>query len=307
MTVSANRVVIIILTLNEEANLPRCLSALPRDICDVVVVDSGSIDRTPGIAVDHGAVLLSRPFTNHSEQFNWALDQVGVENYDWVVRLDADEEITAEFRRFLRAGLTTMNEEVSGITVGMRIMFMGSWLRFGGLSGIRLLRIWRPSDGEFESRLMDEHLVLRRGKTVDANIEFVHWVHGSLSEWFGKHVRYAHREAAEALFRPPQSSQLGSAQARRKRYLKGQVYDSLPLFLRCWLFWLYRYVGRGGFLDGKAGFIYHFFQGLVYRSLVDFFIVGRDPETLRFGSDKLRTQIEKNEVDRSFGQRGYRA
>lgn len=266
---------IVILTFNEERNLGRCLSALPKRNARVTIIDSGSTDNTVQIATQYGANVLYRRFTNHADQFNWGLDQLDG-RCGWVLRLDADEELTPELRSFIESDVENLEDSVVGVSVGMRIMFLGRWLRFGGLYGIRLVRMWRFGFGRFEERLMDEHVILSEGSIVDAPGDFLHWTHVSLRDWVAKHVSYAVREAQQNSSSRSSEREPSLRQARAKRRIKNGLYYRMPRFVRCWLFWAARYFFLGGFLDGVPGFVYHLVQGLFYRTLVDLFILGEE-------------------------------
>ena len=97
---------VIILTLNEEANLPICLESLRGLDADVVVVDSGSSDRTTEIAERFGARVVQHAFETQARQINWALDNVPLTS-PWIMRLDADERLTPELREELNSVVAT--------------------------------------------------------------------------------------------------------------------------------------------------------------------------------------------------------
>jgi glycosyltransferase involved in cell wall biosynthesis len=94
----------IVMTLNEERDLPACLESLKDLATEVWVVDSGSTDRTVAVAGEHGARVLSHPFTNHATQFNLALESIASES-KWVMRIDADERLSDRLREQMRAAL----------------------------------------------------------------------------------------------------------------------------------------------------------------------------------------------------------
>ena len=89
---------VVILTLNEEANLPRCLASVCDWACEVFIVDAGSSDGTRDIAVKSGAAVVEHPFETHSSQWRWALDNLPIHT-DWVLALDADQRVTPELAR----------------------------------------------------------------------------------------------------------------------------------------------------------------------------------------------------------------
>ena len=256
----------IILTMNEERDLPACLESLEGLATEIYVIDSGSTDRTAAIAEEHGARVLSHPFTNHATQFNWALDNVPA-GAEWVLRIDADERIGDRQREELRAALREASEDVTGFEVARRIRFLGRELRYGDTYPIWLTRVWRRGEGRCEDTWMDEHIVLRRGTVRRVQGDLIHDIPKDLTEWTAKHNWYASRECQDITGREAAAALEGQAGTRQR--LKQKVYLRLPLFYRAFFYWGYRYFLKLGFLDGRQGLVYHFLQGFWYRFLVD--------------------------------------
>lgn len=267
---------IIILTFNEAIHLERCLQSVRQLGARLYIVDSGSSDETLAIARRHQAVIAQHPFTNQAEQFQWALENLTI-NSSWVMRLDADEYLEPDACQELSRLLTGLAPTVSGVYIRRKVYFQGQWIRYGGFYPHTLLRVWRAGQGRIEQRWMDEHIVLPagaqsvtlRGHLVDENLK-------GIGFWIEKHNRYASREALDllnnkyALFPKDESLKLlNDPQAKRKRIIKEKIYAKLPPGLRAALYFLYRYVFLGGFLDGAKGFTWHFMQGFWYRYLVD--------------------------------------
>src|SRR2546423_448500 len=128
---AAGPLTIVILTRDEEANLPHALSSIATLGARVFVVDSGSSDRTREIAQAAGCVVVEHPFTNQADQVNWALDNLPFES-EWIMRLDADERMTPELTEELRVCLRGARPEVTGFEVKRRFYFWGRWIRHGG-------------------------------------------------------------------------------------------------------------------------------------------------------------------------------
>jgi glycosyltransferase involved in cell wall biosynthesis len=122
---------ILILTKNEELNLPNALASVADLAQRVVVVDSGSTDRTVEIAREAGADVYENPFVNHAIQVNWGLDNTEIST-PWIFRLDADEVVLPELARFLREDLDSLADDVDGIQIRRRIHFLGRWIKHGG-------------------------------------------------------------------------------------------------------------------------------------------------------------------------------
>ncbi|MEX0317497.1 MAG: glycosyltransferase family 2 protein [Ruegeria sp.] len=263
----------IILTQDEERHIARAIaSAVP--VADrIFVVDSGSTDRTREIAASAGATVLSHPWRNYATQFNWALEQLPADT-EWVLRLDADEIVTPGLKTDILENLPVAQSEIQGIHVARRMNFLGGPVRWGGVFPIRVLRLFRHGAGHCENRWMDEHIKVEgpvtafRGEILDDNLNPLSW-------WIDKHNRYASREVVDLLnleyhFLPHDSvADLRGDQAGVKRWIKERLYARLPAGLRAGAYFLYRYVLRLGFLDGREGRAFHVLQGFWYRYLVD--------------------------------------
>lgn len=267
---------VVILTFNEERHLGRALDAVRPIAREVFVVDSFSTDRTLDIARDGGATVLQHPFVNQAKQFQWALDNAPITS-GWVMRLDADEVIEPDLASEIAAKLPALPTDVRGVVLKRKHIFLERWIRHGGRYPLLLLRIWRRGTARLEDRWMDEHIVLEGGRTVTFGGGFAdHNLH-DLTFFIDKHNKYATREAIEVVTARhgliPRDAALmatdGMAQAGRKRALKDEVYNRLPFGLGPAAYFLYRYVVQLGFLDGRAGLVYHGLQGFWYRFLVE--------------------------------------
>ena len=228
----------IILTRDEERDLPGCLESLNGVADEVYVVDSGSGDGTVGIAKRMGAVVLRHPFENYARQFNWAIDNIGT-SAEWVMRIDADERVDEEQWRSLRALMESAGEDVTGIDLARRTVFLEKRLRFGGTFPVWVLRVWRRGRGRCEDRWMDEHMVVvppspgyggQGGRVVKARGELIHVIPKSLAEWSRKHVWYAERECLDAMREAGDGRVAG--QAGLKRAAKTKVYYRMPALVR---------------------------------------------------------------------------
>ncbi len=264
---------IIILTLNEQLHIRRCIESVQGLAQRVVVVDSGSMDDTVQIARSLGAEVVEHPFVNHASQMNWTLDNAPIET-QWVMRLDADEYLDETLLDRLPIALADAPMEVAGFEVKRPTTFLGRRIRHGGMSPW-LLRFWRRGAARCEQRWMDEHMVLHTGTShrlsgniVDDNLNNLTW-------WTEKHNRYANREALDLILlrrRPAEFAENAvrlRGQSSIKRYVKERIYIHLPPGVRPWLFFAFRMIVLGGILDGYRGMMFHTLQGLWYRQLVD--------------------------------------
>lgn len=265
---------VLILTYNEERHIVRAIRSVSSFADQVVVIDSFSTDNTVRLSEQEGAMVLQHKFINQAQQIRWAMGASGIAS-EWIMRLDADEYVTKELAEEISLGLSGLPSDVNGILLKRRLHFMGRWIRHGGFYPVAPLRVWRNGKAEVESRMMDEHMYLLSGRTIQFRNDIVDDNLNSLSWWIAKHNQYATREAAEWLgqrfhFLLPQEKVLyGSGQVENKRWIKRNMYDRMPLLFRAFVYFLYRYWIQLGFLDGKPGLVWHFLQGFWYRFLVD--------------------------------------
>ena len=265
------RVSVVVLAYNEEVNLPACLVSLEGLACELFVVDSGSTDRTREIAAAAGATVVEHPFENYSAQRNWAQRNLPLRT-DWVLHLDSDERLTPELVAEINAMLQNPPADVDGFLFRKRTVFMGRWIRHGGHYPAYHLRLFRTSRGSCEHRLYDQHFVVP-GKTVALRQDYIDVLTSDLNQWTTRHLRWAELEALEAL-EQERSADRVRADAfgdpiQRRRWLRESFYARWPLFARAFLYWIYRYFFRLGFLDGREGLIFHFLQGCWFRFMID--------------------------------------
>ena len=265
---------VIILTHNESRHIARCISSLLQVTDKIFIVDSFSTDNTVAIAQDLGAIVVQNPWVSYSFQFNHGIKHNPF-NTKWLMRMDADEYLTPDLAAELNHKLHQTPEDVSGLYVKRRVMFMDKWIRRGGYYPIWLLRIWRNGHGVCEELWMDEHIKLSTGTTAQLDHDIVDHNLNNLTWWTQKHNNYAIREVIDLLnikynfeSKETVTPSFWGSQEQRTRFLKIK-YASLPLFTRPFIYFTYRYFFKFGFLDGKKGLIWHFLQGFWYRFLVD--------------------------------------
>ena len=283
---------IIILTLNEEQHIKRCIESLQGFAKNIFLIDSNSTDKTVEIAESLGAkVYVNKWPGNHAKQFQWGLDNCPIDT-TWVMKMDADEYVLPELSNEISSELAKVGEDVSGIYIKRRVYFLNRWIKYGGYYPTWLLRIWKYDKGHMEQRWMDEHIKLSSGKTVQFENDLVDDNKNNLTWWTEKHNNYATREAVDLLniiynFKSYDEVEpdISGTQEQKKRWLKIR-YAKLPLFLRPIIYFTWRYIFKLGFLDGKAGFIWHVLQGGWYRFLVDakvneiYFHAGKEKESI---------------------------
>jgi glycosyltransferase involved in cell wall biosynthesis len=261
----------IVLARDEETNLPACLSSLQQLKCHILVVDSGSTDRTIEIAHAMGAMVIEHCFETYAAQRNWAQEHLPWPS-DWILHLDADERLTPELVGEINATLPEVPPNIVGFLLRKRTVFMGRWIRHGGHYPSYHLRLYRHGAGHCERRLYDQHFLVD-GKVGQLHHDYIDVLTADLTTWTVRHARWAGLEAHEVMRRSIVLDQVRpsfwGSPIERRRWLRTGPYYHAPLFLRAFLYWLYRYVFRYGFLDGPEGMIFHFLQGFWYRFLVD--------------------------------------
>ena len=272
---------VIILTKDERLHITRCLERLmPIEPQRILVVDSFSTDGTQEIVesfsrVEHAEhveinVIEHKWPGNQADQFNWALDHCAI-GTEWILRIDADEYLSPEAATEVKDALPSASPDVSAYAIGRYAVWQGRVMRHG-TGKVILTRIFRKGKGRSEVRLMDEHIVISDGKTQILRNPFFDENLKSLDDWTEKHLNYAFREALDLLrmeYGQPEVDEAHlNSSASSKRANKSK-YARLPLFWRSFAYFLYRYILRGGFLDGRAGFTWNFFQGWWYRTMVD--------------------------------------
>jgi len=247
---------VLVLTLNEAANLPACLTALTWSD-DVVVLDSFSQDETVAVAERWGARVYQRAFDDFARQRNYALEQIPF-RHDWVLHLDADEIVTQALREEMAAAVAGGGFDAWRLP--SKMMFMGGWLRYAGLYPSYQVRLGHRDRFRFKQVGHGQREDLAPERIGTLQEPYLHYSFSKgLTDWFDKHNRYASAEAAEAV----RLLGVGGCQdwsglwarepTRRRRALKAL---SMRLPFRPLLRFLYMFVVRRGFLDGRAGLIY---------------------------------------------------
>lgn len=265
---------VIVLTYNEELHVARCIKSLQPICDDIFIIDSFSTDSTVEIATSLGCKVYQNEWKNYANQFQWALDHCPIRT-EWVMRMDSDEILTGELCDEILNNLDLIPDNFSSLYVKRKVIFFDKWIRYGGYYPTWLLRIWRFKYGKIEERWMDEHIKMTHGDSyflkhdiIDHNLNNITW-------WTNKHNNYATREVVDLLntkfdlkkYDEIVPSFFGGQEQRRRK--AKHIYSNLPLFIRPFIYFIYRYFFRFGFLDGIEGFIWHFLQGFWYRFLVD--------------------------------------
>jgi putative colanic acid biosynthesis acetyltransferase WcaF len=267
---------VLILTHNEELNLPYTLASVAGLAKRVFVVDSCSTDQTAVIAARQGAEVVTHPWEGYAQQKNWALDNLPLES-PWTLILDADEALTPELAEEIRAIVSRPPEEVAETAFYLNrvLIFMGREIRHCGYYPSWNIRLFKRGTARYEARHVHEHMIVQ-GRLGHARGLMRHEDRRGLEHYIAKHNRYSTLEARE-LYRQdepwPGFKRFFTERVARRRFIKYRLATKVAT---PWLWrFFYMYIVRGGFLDRQAGlsfclFIssYEMFIRMKYQDLV---------------------------------------
>ena len=284
---SESGITAIILTRNEERNIRNCITSIQGLADRIVVVDSGSTDKTLEIAGELGAEIYKHEFVHYAAQFNWALDNTRIQTR-WVYRIDADEIVPDDLREEIRIECARhANDSVNGFLMKHKLFFLGKYLKHGGTYPFIKMTVFKPEFGRFDDRAMGEHVILSEGSYITLKNDCLHHDFKDLTQFIEKHNSYATREVSDYLKECVNDGGAGLyRKAKHSRKIRSGFYYRLPMFMRAKLYYIYRYYIRMGFLDGRQGKIYAMLQAYMYRFIVDAKI---------FESEILQSQKENKE------------
>lgn len=254
----------IIPTRNEERNIREAIESVIDWASEIFVLDSYSDDRTVEIATEMGVQVAQRRFDNFSAQKNWALDNLPLNN-EWVFFLDADERVPDALRAEIANAIKPSNCRFDGFYIARQNYFMGVAVRHGGWHPDRRLIFFKHILGRYEDRIVHEHVVLN-GRSGYLKYPLIHYNDNKgFHQYFERHNVYSTMEAIEAfrhLANNDLNGQLSAAPLgagpERRRALKQWAYRYLPC--RPLFKFLWSYVLKRGFLDGRVGLRYCLLQ-----------------------------------------------
>jgi len=273
-------VTVLFATRNEEANLERSLASVHGFAEQILVIDSESADRTVEIARRYADDVVTLPY-DHGRIipwiFQWGLDHLPIQN-DWVLILEADQALPPALRRELALLFARSEIPADGFYIRRRQIFRGRPIRFGGYGHKYLLKLFRRDRGELDPKEQDTRVYVR-GRTARLRAPLEEWnkKEDAILFYLEKHLRYADAFAREELERRRRpegglgwklTPRLFGTPDERTLWQKSRYYR-LPLYLRPFLYFGYRYFILCGFLDGRQGFVFHFLQAFWFRLVVD--------------------------------------
>lgn len=220
-----------IITLNEEKNIARCIKSLDF-LSDIIVVDSGSTDNTVEIAKSLGAKVYTRKFDNYINQKNYA---IGLAKNDWVVVIDADEEISPNLKQELLERFHFGVEKIGGFKTPRLTYYLGQWIRHGGWYPNLQIKIFNRKVSQFKGDLVHETVVSTL-PLVQLKNPIYHYPYESISEHIDYLNKYSSLDALQKL-------------------KKGKRSGVFKAFIKFLYKFIWTYFFRLGFLDGRVGFI----------------------------------------------------
>jgi glycosyltransferase involved in cell wall biosynthesis len=261
-----NDISVLVLTKNEEQDLPGCLESL-RWSDDVVVLDSISSDRTVEIARSAGARVVERAFDNWASHQNWALENIEF-RHPWVFYIDADERVTPELAESIQRAVQDPKDAVA-FRIRRRDFLMGRWLKHVQASPY-YLRLFRPEKMRYE-RLVNP-ISIPDGPVQDISGYLDHFPFSKgMSHWFDRHNAYSTFEARQIIENRKTNARFSLIRAfaagdfNERRYHQKELFYRLPA--RPLVKFLILYVLKRGFLDGRAGYTYARLQ-MLYEAMI---------------------------------------
>ena len=234
---------VVIITHNEEANIARTLASVQPLIAEgkgeIIIVDSGSTDRTIEIAKSFGAKVFVEDWKGYAAQKNSALDKA---TGNWILSLDADEEVAPDLTTGISAAIADQ-KPLQGYWIPRKNFFLGRFMQHGGFWPDPKLRLFRRGAGRFEDRAVHEDVRLQ-GETAKLPGALVHHSYPTLADYIDHVNRY---------------SSLGAEVLTAKGYRGFSLFN---IVLRPSATFLYNYFFRLGFLDGREGLLLHLYHAV---------------------------------------------
>lgn len=263
-------------TRNEEVNIERSLRSVHGFADQILVIDSESTDRTQEIARRWADEVHNLPY-EHGRIipwiFQWGLEHLPISN-EWILILEADQALTPELRQEIAALLARPQIRENGFYIRRRQIFRGKPLRFGGYGGKVLMKLFRRGHGRLDPEEQDTRVYIDGAVgRLHAPLEEHNRKEDAILFYLEKHLRYAEAFAREEVERRRGlpwrvTPRFFGTPDERVLWMKTRWYR-MPLYVRPFLYFFYRYFFLLGILDGKNGFVFHFLQAFWFRFVVD--------------------------------------
>ena len=223
----------VIITLNEEEQIGRCLESMQTVVDEIVVVDSYSDDQTVAICESYGAKVTRRKFTNHIDQKNYAIN---LATYDLILYLDADEALSPRLRNSILS-IKNSGAHFDGYSMNRKSKYCGKWLDYAWYPDTKI-RLWDRSKGLFDGENPHDRVILKRGNQVHLDGDILHNSYESLDEHREQLSKYV-EIAAQAKYNSGKHANL------LIHIILGPIFKFIRLF-----------IFKGGIFDGYRGFAF---------------------------------------------------
>ena len=263
-------ITLIILTKNEELNISNILKNTNNFFNQTIIVDSFSNDKTLEICKNFNTDIYTNNFMNQGIQFNWALKNCKINNA-WIMRLDADEIMEESLKKEISELVINQKlDNYDGYFINRKLIWDNKWIKYGGIYPHFILRLFKIDKGHSEE-ITEEHIIVDGFTSNLKNRIIEHNLKNDICFFTEKHIITGMGEVNEYLQNQTKilkydSKYLYKSSVRRKMKV---YYYKFPIYLRAFIYFIYRYIFLLGFLDGKAGFSFHFFQSFWYRMYID--------------------------------------
>ncbi len=288
---------IVILTKNEEKDLPACLHSVEWSN-DLHVLDSGSTDKTIGIAQDAGAHITFNEFQSFGQQRNFALDHLSIKN-EWVLFLDADEVISEKFRVAIFDSISNAENDVAGFYCCWKLMLENKWLKYSDNFPKWQFRLLRKGRARFTDFGHGQKEAAVEGRIAYIKEPYLHYGFSKgWSFWVERHNRYSSQEAVARLSHRPRVKDIFS----RHGSIRNPALKSWLCKIPGWPFlrFFHAYIISMGFLEGKPGFIYCYSMGY-YEFLIR--IKMRELKNMNIMSSKVKKPVDNEQpIDQLAGK-----
>jgi len=255
---------VLVMTYNEEANIDKCLTSIVGKFSRICMVDSSSDDKTVSLAKNYSQVeLFTNQFTTFGEQRNWLLKAAAVDT-KYILFLDADESISDSLANEIAC--LTERGQADFASFPVQNIFLGRVIKYA-YGHPNVYRLFRTSSSPTYVTEGARDYPIKIGIEEKLKNHLLHEDRKPLEVWLQKHILNAQREAAYILDDNKSEYDQGF-----KTFIREQVWFRLPVFMRPLIYFFYRYILRGGILDGSPGFIFCFFQAYSYQTMIAAFV-----------------------------------
>ena len=263
------KIVVVILTFNSEKTIKNTILAAKHITKNVIIVDSNSNDKTILICKKLKCKILNRAFTNYSDQRNWIINKLN-KRYLWQLHLDADEELDIYAIKSINKIINKENIKKKVFLIRRKYYFLGKKLDYPGLNEWHL-RLFQSSTVTCEKRLYDQHF-LTKLKVYKIKNGFMHDNDKlNLNQWKKKHVRWAKLESKDIFYKNVLKNKFSKKNDPRYKFRNFKLlYYNFPKYLRVIIYFFFRYIFKFGFLDGKYGILFCYYQAFWFRLIIDY-------------------------------------